>query len=1134
MFVQAMNTFRIQKLFILMFILIFWIITMIPGSPVIAGEPEKIKTGEPEKIKIGVLAKRGAEQCLVQWSPTADYLSGKIDGFFFEIIPLGYDEVYSAVENGEVDFVLTNPAYYAAIEQWYGAIRIATLKNRFMDTAYIQFGGVIFRLKNRDDIRGIEDLIGKSFMATDEHSLGGWISVWRELKEHGVDPHRHFSSLQFAGDHDSVVLAVRDGLVDAGSVRTDNLERMAAEGKINIDEFVVFKWPGDDNPDFPFLRSTRLYPEWALARLPVASEELAEMVTVALLQMPSDSEAAKAGEHFGWTIPRDYQPVHECLRYLKLGPYKDLGKITLEEVIQEYWHWFVFLGVAFVLLTAFTGVVLRQNDHIHESKRRLAEEVEQRRKTDEELKVAKKAAEEATKAKSEFLANMSHEIRTPMNGVIAAAELAMNEQLPPKVSKYVKIIMTSAHSLLGLINDILDFSKIEAGKLNIESRTFMLDEIVDRVVELFFNSASAKRIELLVHMNPEVPRALIGDPMRLQQILTNLVGNSVKFTKKGGFILIGAKASALSNNNVELNMWVKDTGVGISKEYQKKLFQPFTQADASDTRHFEGTGLGLSICKRLVDMMDGRIWVESEPGKGSTFNFTVKLKRARHEPARVFVPPAELKFLHVLVVDDCEDSRIIVTKYLESFGFTVEIAESGKRALTMVENRENQGTPFNLVLMDWLIPEIDGLEVSRRIREKSASAPPIIMMTAFGSDMEKAEAEKIGIQGFLTKPIYQSTLFNAIMDAFGKEKYKKMRPLSRLLTDSTVYKRRLKGFRVLVVEDNPTNQEIAVAILESAGIIPDTAINGSVAVEKISKNRYDAVLMDIQMPEMNGFQATRKIRHDLSITDLPIIAMTAHAMRGDEEKCMIAGMDGYVAKPVEQARLFQLLWRLLKNRRPVLEAEPLPSQAEPDTRVPGFDTRALPDKVPGIHIREALENMRLEPAVYRRIIYGFRRNNLHIMDSMQQALEEKDTDRLTALAHSLKGSSSNIGAHDLESASKKLEAAAANQLDCSVLEPLAQKVGEALGIVLTSILQLENANEDDPVVDTSGETSDNGSFKEVVDELAEALRLADPEDINRILSHVKGFAQWRRYSAVERLIKQYDYDEALEILTKNG
>ena len=326
------------------------------------------------------------------------------------------------------------------------------------------------------------------------------------------------------------------------------------------------------------------------------------------------------------------------------------------------------------MIIVFTGVILRLNDHIEESKTRLAEEVEERRKTDEELKDAKKIAEEATRAKSEFLANMSHEIRTPMNGVIAAAELAMNEQLSPKLSNYIKIIQTSAHSLLGLINDILDFSKIEAGKLTIESRPFMLDEIVDRVVELFFNSASAKRIELLVDIDPEVPRSLTGDPLRLQQILTNLVGNAVKFTEKGGFILIGAKASDLLDKKVELNMWVKDTGVGISSDYLINLFEPFTQADGSDTRRYEGTGLGLSICKRLVEMMEGRIWVESEPGKGSTFFFTVQLESRRQEPIRVFSPPPELKFLHVLVVDDCEESRIIVTNYLESFGFTVEIA----------------------------------------------------------------------------------------------------------------------------------------------------------------------------------------------------------------------------------------------------------------------------------------------------------------------------------------------------------------------------------------------------------------------------------------------------------------------------
>jgi two-component system, sensor histidine kinase and response regulator len=602
---------RLKSRLIFLLVPIVWVICLMLGSP--AGAEE------PTRVKIGALAIRGTEECYSKWSPTADYLSDQIDGVSFEIIPLGYDVINQAVENGEVDFVLANPTYYVNMEYWYGAIPIATLKNRCLDMGCIQYGGVIFWRKTRDDIRDMDDLKGKSFMATNEDSLGGWISVWRELKERGIDPYRDFSRLHFGEDHDSVVYAVRDGLVDAGCVRTDNMEQMAAEAKIDLNDFFFLEWPRDDNPDFPFLRSTRLYPEWPMAKLPGVSDNLAELVTVALLLMPSNSSAARAGNFIGWTIPQNYQSVHECLRYLKLGPYKDLGKVTVRDVIQQYWHWLLFMGVAFVLIAVFSIVVLRLNDHIEESKRKLSDEMEERRKADEALQDAKKVAEEATRAKSEFLANMSHEIRTPMNGVIAAAELAMNEQLSPKLTHYIKIIMTSAHSLLGLINDILDFSKIEAGKLTLESRPFMLDEIVDRVVELFFNSASVKRIELLVDLDPKVPRALIGDPLRIQQILTNLVGNAVKFTEKGGFILIGAKASHLLDTKLELNMWVKDTGVGISRDYLIDLFEPFTQADGSDTRRYEGTGLGLSICRRLIEMMDGRIWVESEPGQGSTF-----------------------------------------------------------------------------------------------------------------------------------------------------------------------------------------------------------------------------------------------------------------------------------------------------------------------------------------------------------------------------------------------------------------------------------------------------------------------------------------------------------------------------------
>ena len=1122
MAIHKLNILSTRRPLTCLFLGIFLGVWLILSSPALSEEPLK--------LKIGVLAKRGAEQCYDQWNPTAEYLSEKIEGVSFEIVPLGYDAIEKAVEKGEVSFVLANPAYYVTMEYLYGAIRIATLKNRCVNQGCINYGGTIFRLKNRDDIRTFEDLKGKSVMAADEDSFGAWLSVWRELKERGINPYRDFSALRFAGSHDKVVYAVRDGLVEVGFVRTDILEQMAFEGKIELSDFVVIEWPGDDDPDFPFLRSTRVYPEWPFAKLSGAPENIAELVTIALLQMPPDSKAALAGNCFGWTIPQDYQSVHDCMRFLKLGPYKDLGKITTQDIIEQYGPLLIFAAMVFISILVFTGHVMRLNERVVESRKKLAEEVEERRKTDVALKDAKKMAEDATRAKSEFLANMSHEIRTPMNGVIAAAELAMNEQLSPKVNHYIKIILSSAHSLLGLINDILDFSKIEAGKLTIESRSFMLDEIIDRVVELFFNSASAKRIELLVNLDPEVPRSLKGDPLRLQQILTNLVGNAIKFTEKGGFILIGAKASNFEDNQFELNMWVKDTGVGISGDYLEKLFEPFTQADGSDTRRYEGTGLGLSICKRLVEMMDGRIWVESELGKGSTFFFAVKLRKRRQEPSRVFSPPPELRFLHVLVVDDCEESRTIVSHYLESFGYTVEVADSGKSALTMIENREKQGTPFNLVLLDWLMPEIDGLEVSRRIRERNANPPPIIMMTAFGSDMEKEEAEKIGVQAFLIKPIYQSTMFNAIMDAFGKEKHKKLRPKYRLTTDSTVHKRRLKGFRILVVEDNPTNLEIAVAILESAGIITDTASNGREAVEKIFKNQYDAVLMDVQMPEMNGLQATRKIRSELSLMDLPIIAMTAHAMRGDEEKCMAAGMDGYVSKPVDQARLFQLLWRLLKNRRPVLEMKPLPSESEMETESSVSNGRALPDKVPGIDIREAIEKLNLEPEIYRKILSGFRKNSLDIVESVKKALEENDMDRIVAMAHTLKGSSGNIGAQELFNASRELETAASKGSDRIVLKAAAKQVEETLDIVLASILSLEQLSENEISRDLSASKLDDSHFREVLQELAEALRRADPEEVNQILSILKGFSQWGKKTELKQLIEQYDYEEALDIL----
>ena len=472
----------------------------------------------------------------------------------------------------------------------------------------------------------------------------------------------------------------------------------------------------------------------------------------------------------------------------------------------------------------------KAEEELQRAYRNLEKRVEERtaelRRANEELRRTKEAAEAATRAKSEFLANMSHEIRTPMNGVIAAAELALSEELPPKIEHYMKILHSSAYSLLGIINDILDFSKIEAGKLELETGRFKLDELLDSVTDVFINKAAEKRIELLVDIDLKAPRALIGDPFRLQQIIKNLIDNAIKFTPKGGVILITVNTVSQRAGETVLDFAVKDTGVGIAPDHMKILFKPFTQADASTTRKYGGTGLGLTICKKLVEMMDGAIRVESELGGGSTFSFRVRLGRQPADQERTFVAPVDIRGLRALVVDDCENNRTIIRKMLESFGFQVETASSGDASLNRLKARPMPERPFRLIMMDWLMPGLDGIETARIIRRDLNLDIPIILMSAFGRETERRDAEKAGISGFLIKPIYQSALFNAILDAFGKEALAAAERKAPITTKASIYRQRLKGTRILVAEDNPTNQQIALAILEGADIDVEIADNG--------------------------------------------------------------------------------------------------------------------------------------------------------------------------------------------------------------------------------------------------------------------------------------------------------------------
>ncbi len=1099
-------------------------------------------SAEEGKIKIGVLATRGVDQCLKNWSATADYLTEHIPKKTFVIVPLAHDQIAPSVRRGEVAFLLTNSSFYVELEQQYGINRIATLKEMRLGRSYSKYGSVIFSRSARDDVRTLADLKRKSFMGVSEDSLGGWRMAWREMKENGIDPYRDFTSLLFGETHDNVVFAVRDGVVDAGTVRTNTLEELSAEGKINLADFYIFPRLHDLDQPTPYLCTTREYPDWPMAKMKNTPDELAEKVAIALLQMRADSPAALAAGCAGWTIPHNYQPVTELMMALRLGIYKDLGKVTITDILLNYGPWLIVAFIFFCSHLAFTGLVVKLNRRIKASHLSLTAEIEMHKKLDRELEQAKQLAEAATLAKSRFLANMSHEIRTPMNGIIAATDLALAERLTPEVEHYLHIVQNSSYALLGIINDILDFSKIEAGQLDLKERVFRLDEMFDRVIDVFGNQTAAKDIELLVDIDAGTPRILRGDSLRLQQILTNLIGNAIKFTPPGGIILVSVQdsgpAEGLTDNQVVLNFSVKDTGSGIAPEYLPMLFEPFTQGDASSTRKYEGTGLGLSICKKFVTMMGGTISVDTLLGKGSTFFFTVRLEKEAEPAVSRFVFPPDISGLNVLVVDDSSDSREIMAKMLTSLGFRVETLPSGTEALQRLQGDRGDQVPVELVLMDWKMAVMDGIEASRKIREELHLTLPIIMMTAFAREVQRSAAEKVGINGFLTKPIFQSTLFDAIMDAFGKAGLQKSGAKVSFTTKASMYKKQLKGCKILVADDNLTNQELAKAILQGAGIVVTVVGNGEEAVAKVVRESFDAVLMDIQMPRINGFQATQQIRQIPGCETLPIIAMTAHALKGDEEKCLEAGMDGYVSKPINQDRLFSTIWRHLLHKKRVTDADCQSSLTENEagnaTDASAPETAIVPMQIPGIDVASVLQSTGLNWRTFQDILLGFFKDNRSTVATLEQALATNDRKTLQHLAHSLKGSAGNIGAGELRKAADELEQACGIDLPTADFAELCRGLQQELTRLLAVIEPMQEgpaatAGENPPKIST-------GDILLFLTSLAEAIDRADPEEIGKIKTQVMELLTDAKriepgtLADLETEISRYDYEQALKTI----
>jgi len=1143
--------------------------------------PSHFSFADNPPVKIGVLAKRGIVRCLEKWSPTAEYLTDKIPGRNFVIVPVDSEGILSFVEHGIVDFVLTDPSIYVELESQYGVNRISTFKNLSSDGVNTKYGGTIFCKANRSDILRLSDLKGRRFMAVKEISFDGWRMALREFKEKGIDPYRDFKELRFGGTHDAVVYAVQQGKVDAGTVRTGTLERMETEGKINAKGFQVIREHGGEAIDLPFLRSTRLYPEWPFSKIKHTPDELAEKVAIALLEMPESALAAKEAECAGWTLPLNYQPVHECLKELKVGPYKDLGKISLANVLRKYWRWIFAVAILFLLVVGTSMFILKLNRGIKKSHLKLKKEMEDRKVTEEalreseerfrdishsmadwiwevdkygkytftsgnvkeilgyepeeligkttfelmredsekriraylkkivyekkpivdlehwtltkegdsiclltngvpilnekgelygyrgvdkditehkqaeevlrasersqkaildsaqagiviidpethviieanptavemigaskeemigkvchkyicptevgrcpitdlgqkvdnservlltangesvpvlkkvipitlndhqylldsfidisdlkrteiELQKAKQASEVANRAKSEFLANMSHEIRTPMNGIIGMTDLALSTDLTKEQREYLDMVQVSADSLLVLVNDILDFSKIEAGKLELEEIDFDLRTTLENAAEMLAVKAHDKGLELTCHIKLDVHTALVGDPSRLRQVIVNLAGNAIKFTEEGE-IVIRAETEKEEESSIFLHFIVSDTGIGIPPDKVEKIFEEFSQADGSTTRKYGGTGLGLSISKQLVEMMGGRIWVESELGKGSTFHFTVRFRLGRAEARKaVRLRDFDLSGLPVLIVDDNATNRLILSEMTSSWGLVPEETADGKEALVKIKAAFDSGKPYRLLLLDLQMPVIDGFEVAKRIKESAyGTGVQIILLTSAGQKGDGARCKDVGISGYLLKPVKQLELLDAITMTLGHPTEEK----ASVITRHTIHEVR-RRFNILMAEDNLVNQKLAVKMLEKQGHRVVVASNGREAVEALGKEHFDLVLMDVQMPEMDGFEATKAIRHlecglrnkieegpyskseienrKSQIKKIPIVAMTAHAMKGDREKCLAAGMDDYVSKPIKAEKFLAVIEKMVDKSR---------------------------------------------------------------------------------------------------------------------------------------------------------------------------------------------------------------------------